>query len=605
MFNLTTMNSNKIWNQQYIEKIEITPYFFITVKNQKHKKIKITKLRIDSFLRNLFFSFCKEKKYLLEIVDRIGFNLNLKVLSHEYLRFIYLKKFNQIYSLVCFETEIIKKKINLKLQFTQESKYKDKSIIHNIKNKKKINLIYTQDYKIILRFLYLLIFSKKYIPLIIGELKQLKFFDKFINGVIYFNHKLYCTGKSLLLKRAKCYIIKKTSFLVQIFSNKKKKKIYLIILIYIFYFLINYFNRPLIELVQGIGSFSSKIIKSKKNLLTEKNYLNKKIYFVSEIIYIIFCKKIIFYKKINKFLIGDFSIFLSKMFLTVLKSNIDTKIKFVRNLSYKKLLKFNKNNRKQKINKISYLITRNITFFKIRLMLNNIFERENEKKIKNLIKFFSVIGLSKFFFKFWAKLFLINPEFKTKLISKYDKKKNKYEISIKSEKSLIGSYLPIHLQKNSKMNIRFYIYLKFVWQTFDIFLGNRRNIMSSIRPFLFPYPVLESFDNDIVVFQPKEDWLYLLELQKDKFNDLFLSSLLFFKYVLKQNIVCSKKFNKNNSKNFFFSIYLLIKICNKKNLITQRNLFEEIKILELTKYNKLNFIFSFLIFIFLKINRIF
>nr|UXY87926.1 CPARA_3gp384 [Cryptomonas curvata] len=605
---LITFGSNENWNQQIIEKIEINPHFGINLKNQKFKKSKIITLKINSFLRNFFSSFYKEDEYLIEIVDRIGYDLNLRNLSDEYVRFVLLKKFNQICSFVCLETDIIKKKVNIVLHFKHESTLNRNNYLNDFKNKRgtemmKISIVNIQDNKILLNFLHLLVFSKKFTPLTVGQLKRLKFFKKFINALIHFDYDFYRTSRELFLKKTKCYLLKKTSFFIQIFFQKNKKNLFLIIVIYVFYFITNFFKKPIIELITNIRSFKHIIIKSKKRPKNEIDCLKKKTKFISEIIYIFFCKKIYFYKKINKYLVGKFSIFVAQIFLLILKINIDTKVKFGTNLSYKKLLKFNEKNRSEKATKILFIIIRNITSFKIRLVLEKIFR--SKKKIKSFIKFIGSIGLSKFFLKFCPKLFLINPEFKTKLIAKYDKKKNKYEISVKSEKNLIGSYLPIYLQKSNKININFYVFLRSQWQTIEIFLGNRRNIMSLFRPFIFPYPLLEWLDNDIIFFQAKQDWIYLLEIQKNKISDIFLPSILLLTYFQKQNLNYSKGIINNISDNFFFLFLLIAKFISKKNIINIKNSCEEIKFLELVTHWKLIFVLIFVEFSFIKVNKIF
>ena len=536
MFNLIPCNLDTNWHQQIFKQIKLNFNNCIGFNSQKRKKLKINFLKIEGFIRILFSFFCKENKYLLEIADRMGYDLNLENILDEYIRYNYLTQNANKFLIACFETDIIRNNTNLKLQLKQKFTFGYKKSLNDNqifkKKNEKINLDFfiIQNNKILTKYFHLLIFSKKYTPLLFGKCKNLKFFNKSINLTIYFNNTFFRIIRILRLKKTKCYLVKKNLFFVQFFASKKiTNNLLLVIAISIFYFLINFLKKPLTHLDVDICSIDLREIKFKKNLKTQKNYLKQKTKVVSKIIFYIFFNNHFSDTKIDSYLMREFSIFFAKIFILILKININTNLKFEKILSYKKLLTFNLKNRNQKANRLILLITRNVPIFKLRLTIKKILSDQIEGKHKEFLKFIFCVGLSKSFFKYNAKLFICNFEFKTKLITKYDKKKNKYELTIKTEKALVGSYLPIRLQKYNNINFSFYIFVKSQWQIFEIFLGNRRNFMLLYRPFIFPYPFLDWFVSDVIFFQTNQDWLCFFEIEKNKIAGIFLRSLLFLK----------------------------------------------------------------------------
>nr|UXY88429.1 hypothetical protein Cry52Nrm3_p068 [Cryptomonas curvata] len=602
ILNLLTFNLDYTWHRQIIGKIDLNFSSQLDFKYYRNWEYKFICAKVNNLLRILFPSFCDEETYLFELIDGIGYDLNLETLFEEQKRLISLKKLNRKFSLLLIETDAIRKKVSIKLQFKQKKLCNSNGHILDYKYKKKnkklnINILNIQHNSILLKFFHFTIFSRKYAPLTYGQCKKLKFFNKFIYLLVMFEFGILLKTQNLKLKKTECFVIKRNSFFFQLFFKKKEANyLSLVYLICLFYFIVNFIKKPLLHFKLDIYLSNFKKKKSEKNIKFLQNYFRNKKKFISNVIYFVFSKKIYIQNNFNRYFLAQLSFFISKFFFLAVKNNFKTKIKFSKVLSFKKLLMFNIKNRSQKAKKLITLLARNLTIFKIRLMINKSFKNAN--KIEKFINFICFICVSKLFLKSYFRILLIKFEFKTKIMTKYDKKKNKYELSLKSEKNLIGFYLPVHFLKNNKSAINFYVRLNSEWQTFEIFLGNRRNVMSIFRSFIIPYPFLELFDNDIICFHSDPDWVCFFDLKKDKMVDLFLPSVSFVKLLFNQNYVYPRRHMNPRYQMFYFFLNFLKKSLTHNYLIKKKRVLDEIIKLETVNYWKIMFGFTIIIFVF-------
>jgi hypothetical protein len=602
MLNLFTFNFDYTWHQQIIGKLDLNYSSQLDFKYYKNWENKFIFFLVNNLCRILIHSFYDEETYLFEIIDGVGYNLNLENLFEEQIRFVCLKKLSRKFSLVLIETDLLRKKVSIKLQFKQKklSSKNGKILVFDFKKKdKKLNIdaLNIQSYTVFLKFFHTVIFSRKYIPLTFGKCIKLNIFNKFIYFLIKFDVGFALKNKSVKLKKTECFIIKRNSFFFQLFFKKKQTNyLRLVNLICIFYFIVNFLKKPLLDFILDFSLCNFKKIKSEKNIKTLKNYFIIKKEVISNIIYSILSRILCIQSVFNSYFLSQLSFYISKFFFIAIKNNIRSKIKFSTFLSFKKLLLFNIKNRSQKAKKLIILLTRNMTIFKIRSIINKAFK--NAIKIEKIINFIGSVCLSKLFLKSYFRILLTRFEFKTKIMTKYDKKKNKYELSIKSEKKLIGFYLPIHFLKNNKKAINFYIRVNSEWQTFEIFLGNRRNTMAIFRSFIIPYPFLEIFDNDNVYLHSDPDWVFFFELKKDKMVDLFLPSVSFIKFLFDHNYIYPKKHINPPYQMLYFFLNFLKKNLVDNYLIKKKKTLDEIIKLETVHYCKIIFGFTIIIFVF-------
>ena len=116
---------NKILEYVWIQQSISEPAMFLdtTLNIKKYSNIlnKIFFLKINDLLRIFLPVFSVETNNLIEIIDRIGYNLSLKEIIQDLVRSVFFKKNFQKFWINSLESDFINKRKNIRI----ESKHKE------------------------------------------------------------------------------------------------------------------------------------------------------------------------------------------------------------------------------------------------------------------------------------------------------------------------------------------------------------------------------------------------------------------------------------------------------------------------------------------------
>nr|UXY87429.1 hypothetical protein 1634Bnrm3_p062 [Cryptomonas sp.] len=608
LLGLISSRLSTFWNIQFISSIRLNLNSKISFKKKKNMRYENINIKIKCLQRKLFLQFFSENEYILEVFERLGYELDFLNIFDELVRYIYLKKLLHKYLFINDETDLSKRVVYIKLQCKGEKKEntfrrKLTTIKKNKTETMNINNLRIDNFKVYVNFFYLIVHSKRHTAISFGQIKNIKIFRTFFYFAFFLGSFSTVTDNFLELPTISCLVVKKSAFFLQLFSKKihiKNENNLLQKIVCFFYFLSNYIQKP-IEYMENLNKFNknnkvSTLKKCSENTDRKKNsfHFNSKEF--SKMVYFLLLKNIYFEIKINRYLVANLSYFIIELYKISRREDLK-KYRILKHFRPFDFLQATFKSRNKKCSNIILFISKSTSIFGIRLKIRKLFQ--DTIYIYNFLEVFFQFHQFLSFFKFFAKALLIKSEFRVKIVSKYEIKKNKFEISIYSEKDTIGYNIPLYLLKNSKVWVNFCIAIKSQWQIFEVFLGNRRHNAINFRPFLVIYPLQDFIESNFTSINTIKEWSAFFILNENEIAKILFPSLIFFGTFSNQQFFGLKAISDLFVRRFYISIYFLKPILTENFLYWKTTWIEQTKLLKINNITSLFFSFSSLIFFFL------
>jgi hypothetical protein len=569
----------KIWAHFYFifsfQKIKVTSDLPLVLIFKK-QEFKIKKINDGNFLKNYYDFIAKKKNRFFEVFENLHDKAYFKILKDDTFRNYSLNNYGKKKFLILDENDSFKISFNLKCVLKKKIQFRSKKKKNIAFVIPKISIFFTKkkNFKILF-FLKIILFPIHFFPYCTKNFENFKVFSNFSTFNFILQKKNLCKINFILLKS---FILKKNCiFSLHFYKKKKLKNIFRFSksMKQIFFFFLGYLKKPLL-----ISKMKINFFKKKKSSNFFFFFLQLKI--CIQIMNRFFLRKKPFLSLFDLLFTALFSVYVISIFISIKKRK---KFKLYDLFLNLKIIKFFKNKTYVSANFLKNVFRKNIKFRKIKKI---IYRNSWTKKIYQII-FFRIFKNDTKIFLFLKPFLKSSLEIKRKpleFVLKKDKKKNKMELIMEIEETEIGSYFLVHIFKNRKNRINFWIFFNSAFQIIKFFWPSlRKKNQPTAEIFFFPTINFFFHQTSIHLFLNFSELHFIFTFFRNKIFELFVSRLLFYEFLKKPELIVIKNNNylikKKNlililffflEENFFFFKFNYIRFLkNNKRLKKWKN----------------------------------